>query len=68
MGKVIPIRRSTSARLLCEWRLVAERAVYVADLVDELGDDAEAAQLKAELYSAYVQARTNYQDAEVANG
>jgi hypothetical protein len=62
MGKIIPIRRTDSDRLLCEWRLVAERAVYVADLVDELGDDADAAQIKAELYSAYVQARTNYQE------
>ena len=62
MGKIIPIRRVTAERLLCEWRLVAERAVYVADLVDELGDDAEAAQLKAELYSDYLRARTNYQE------
>jgi hypothetical protein len=61
MGKIIPIRRATSERLLCEWRLVAERAVYVADLVDELGDDAEAAQLKAELYIDYLRARANYQ-------
>lgn len=61
MGKIIPIRRATAERLLCEWRLVAERAVYVADLVDELEDDAEAAQLKAELYSDYVLARANYQ-------
>jgi len=61
MCKIIPIRRATSERLLCEWRIVAERAVYVADLVDELGDDAEAAQLKAELYSDYLRARANYQ-------
>jgi hypothetical protein len=66
MGKIIPIRRAPAERLLCEWRLVAERAVYVADLVDELVDDAEAAQIKAELYAAYIQARTNYQ--EVSHG
>jgi hypothetical protein len=66
MGKVIPIRRSPAGQLLCEWRLVAERAVYVADLVDDLVDDAEAAQLKAELYRAYVIARSNYQEASNA--
>jgi hypothetical protein len=66
MCKIIPIRRAPAERLLCEWRLVAERAVYVADLVDELGDDAEAAQLKAELYRAYVIARSNYQEASNA--
>jgi hypothetical protein len=62
MGKIIPIRRAESDCLLCEWRLIAERAVYVADLVDELGDDADAAQLKAELYSDYLRARANYQE------
>jgi hypothetical protein len=64
MGKVIPIQRATSERLLCEWRLIAERAVYVADQVDELDDCAEKAWARAELYSAYVQARANYQDVD----
>ncbi len=63
MCKIIPIRRAPAERLLCEWRLVAERAVYVANLVDELGDDAEAAQLKAELYSDYLRARAEYRAA-----
>lgn len=59
-AKVIPIRRD-SERLLCEWRLVAERAVFVAAQIDGLVDCAETAWVRAELYSAYVQARANYQ-------
>ena len=66
MGIVIPIRRADSERLRREWLLIAERAAYVADLTDELGDCAEAAQVKTELYSAYVQARANYR--EVSHG
>lgn len=61
MGRVIPLFRADSERLLSEWIEVAERAVFVADLTDELGDCAEAAQVRADLYSAYVQARANYQ-------
>lgn len=71
MGRVIPLFRADSERLLSEWIDVAERAVYVADLTDELGDCAEAAVVRAELYTAYVQARANFQRVDgmgVSNG
>ena len=67
MGKILPFRRRPDADvLLAEWRAVADRAAYVAHLVDDLHDDADAMQLRAELYAEYAAARSAYREA--ANG
>jgi hypothetical protein len=64
MGSVHPIRTDRAERLLCEWRLIAERALYVCETSQDVSRHAE-------VYRAYLSAREEYRaanddDSEVA--
>lgn len=61
MGSVHPIRTDRAERLLCEWRLIAERAVYVCESSHDVA-------LRSSYYRDYVIARAEYRAALIAEG
>lgn len=53
MGSVRQLRTDTADRLLCEWRLIAERALYVCETCADVA-------MHAEVYRDYLSARAEY--------